>query len=168
MGRTPIKMAGLVLAIVSFSGCGGSTVTDGPALPSTGVSPPASDVPSDDAQASEMVVVRTGGFAGVQDTVQIAADGTAQVSSKTGDTSTCTPDPSALARLRAIDLAAVGSAPPKNPVADGFTYSVTSAGGSASAGDGDNEGIRAEFVAAASGVVTSCLANQSGVGSPEY
>ena len=111
-----------------------------------------------------MVIVRTGGLAGVDDTVQIAPDGTAQVTSNAGETFDCTPDPTALARLRAIDLVAVGAAPPKNPIADGFNYAVTSARGSASAGDGDNAGIRAEFVAAAGGVVTSCLANTSGGG----
>jgi hypothetical protein len=152
---------GLLVAVVSLASCGGFNVSEGPALPST---PGGSKA----APASELVVVRTGGFAGVHDTVQIAADGTAQVTGETGETSGCTPDPSALARLRAIDLTAVGSAPPKHPIADGFTYSVMSADGSASAGDGDNEGIRAEFVAAAAGVVTSCLANQSGVGSSEY
>jgi len=159
-------MMGLLVAVILLSSCGGSTVTEGSGLPSTGVSP-SSDVPSDNATASEMVVIRTGGFAGFHDTVQIAADGTAQVTGKTGETYGCTPDPSALERLRAIDLAAVGSAPPKSPIADGFAYSVSSAGGSASAGDGDNEGIRAEFVAAAAAVVTSCLANQSGAGSSD-
>jgi hypothetical protein len=166
MGRAPIATLGLLVAVVSLASCGGSTVTEGPALPSTGVSPSGSDVPSD-AAVSEMVVIRTGGFAGVHDTLQIAADGTAQITAKTGETYRCTPDPSALDRLQAIDLAAVGSGLTKSPIADGFTYSVTSASGSASASDGDNEGIRAEFVAAASGVVTSCLANQSGAGSSD-
>ena len=135
-------------------------MTQGPVSPST----PGS---SSAAPESEMVVVRTGGFAGVHDTVQIAADGTAQVTSNAGETFGCTPDPTALARLRAIDLIAIGSAPPKNPIADGYSYAVTSAGGSAAGGEGDNEGIRAEFVAAAGGVVTSCLANKSRAGS-EY
>jgi hypothetical protein len=151
MRRTPITLIGLLVAAVSFASCGGSTVTEGSARPST---------------ASEMVVTRTGGIAGVNDTVQIAADGTAQITGKTGETSSCTPDPSALERLRAIDLAAVGSGLSKSPIADGFTYSVTSAGGSASAGDGDNEGIRAEFVAAAAAVVSSCQANQSDASPP--
>lgn len=168
MGRAQVTMAGLLLAAASFASCGGSTVTEGPALPSTGSSPAGSDVPSAEPPASAIVIVRTGGFAGVHDTVQIAADGTAQVTSETGETHSCTPDSSALERLRAIDLAAVGSAPPKNPIADGFNYSVSSAGVTASASDGDNEGIRAEFVAAAAGVVSSCLATQSGASSSEY
>jgi len=132
-------------------------MSEGPALPSTGASPTGSDV----APASQMVVVRTGGFAGVNDTVVIAADDSAQVTSKTGETSGCTPDPASLDRLRAIDLAAVGSGMTKTPIADGFAYSVTWAGGSASAAEGDNDGIRAEFLAAAAEVVTSCLASRS-------
>jgi hypothetical protein len=152
MTRTAITITGLFVVAISLARCGGATMSESPALPSP---------------ASEMVVVRTGGFAGFHDTVQIASDGTAQVTGKTGETNDCTPDPSALDRLRAIDLAAVGSGLTKSPIADGFTYSVTSAGGSASASDGENAGIRAEFVAAAAGVVSSCLANQSAAGASE-
>ena len=123
--------------------------------PSTGPSPAGSGT------ASDMIVTRTGGIAGFNDTIQIAADGTAQVTSKAGETRGCQPDPAALDRLRAIDLSAVGSAPPKQPIADGFNYSVSSSGVSASGGDGQNDAIRAEFVAAAAAVVTSCLENQS-------
>ena len=108
-----------------------------------------------------MVVTRTGGFAGVNDVVEIAADGTAQVTSKTGDTRTCTPSAAAVDRLRAIDLAAVGSATTKPPIADGFVYTVQSGSAAATAGEGDNEGIRAEFVLAAAAVVGSCLEDQS-------
>ena len=155
MCRASIKVVGLMVAAVSLASCGGSAVTESPASPSAAASPTGSDM------TSEMVVTRTGGIAGFNDTVHIAPDGTAQVTSKTGEAHGCQPDPAALDRLRAIDLVAVGSGPPKQPIADGFTYSVTSAGGSASAGDGDTEGIRAEFVAAVSDVVTSCLTNQS-------
>jgi hypothetical protein len=142
-------------------------MSEGPAQQSAAASSSGSAAPGDDAPASELVVTRTGGFAGVSDTVHIAADGTAQITGKTGETSSCVPDPSALDRLQAIDLAAVGSGVSKSPIADGFTYSVNSTSGSASAGDGDNEGIRAEFVAAASAVVTSCLANQAGAGTSD-
>jgi hypothetical protein len=167
MARARIALLGVFVAAVALASCGGSAMSEGPALPSTGASPTGSDVPSDAAPASEMVVVRTGGFAGVHDTVVIAADGTAQLTSKTGESSGCTPDPAALDRLRAIDLAAVGSGMPKTPIADGFAYSVTSAGVSASAAEGDNVGIRAAFLAAAAGVVTSCLATQSGAGASD-
>jgi hypothetical protein len=108
-----------------------------------------------------MVVTRTGGFAGVNDVVEIAGDGTAQITSRTGVTLTCRPDPAALERLRAIDLASVGPATSKWKVADGFVYSVRSAGGSATAGDGDNQGVRADFVRAAAAVVTSCIESQT-------
>lgn len=158
-------MIGFIVAAFSFAGCGGFTMSEGQGLPSTAASPAGSAAPGGE-PASELVVTRTGGFAGVSDTVQIAADGAAQITDKTGLMSNCAPDPAALDRLRAIDLAAVGSAVSKSPIADGFTYSVTSASGSASAGDGDNEGIRAEFVAAAAAVITSCQANQSGASPP--
>lgn len=164
MNRRSILMTGfIVVAASTLAACAGSSATEGP---STFGSPAGGVVPSDGAPASAMVVTRTGGFAGVNDVVEIAADGTAQVTSKSGETRNCTPSPTAVERLRAIDLAAVGSAPPKVPIADGFNYTVSSAGGSASAGEGDNVGVRAEFVAAAGAVVSSCLENASGSGSP--
>ena len=139
--------ASILVTAISLAACSGS---------STG-----SDAPSDAAQPSAMVVTRTGGFAGVNDVVEIASDGTAMVASKAGETRSCTPSPAAVERLRAIDLASVGSATSKSPIADGFVYSVTSARGAATAGEGDNTGIRAEFVLTAAEVVTSCLENQS-------
>ena len=155
VGTLVIKVVVVLLVVVTLAGCGGSTVTEGPLAPSPAATPTGSDT------ASEMVVARSGGIAGFNDTLNIAADGTAQVMSKTGETRACVPDPAALDRLRAIDLDAVGSSPPKQPIPDGFTYTVTSGGVTASAGDGDTEGIRADFVAAVAAVVTSCLANQS-------
>ena len=137
-------------------------MTEGPAQPST-ASTPGSDGPSGDLPAAAMVVTRSGGFAGFVDSIQIAADGTAQATRKGGVPFACTPDPAALSTLRAFDLAAVASAKPMPPIADGFSYSVTSAVGSVSAGDGE-VGVRAEFVAAAAAVVNSCLASQPGAG----
>jgi hypothetical protein len=137
----------ILVAAISLTGCGGSDVTES--------SPPPS------ATATAMVVTRTGGFAGVNDVVEIAADGTAQITSKTGETQMCTPDSTAVERLGAIDLASVGSATSKSQIADGFVYSVRSASGAATAGEGDNQGTRAEFVLAAAAVVSSCLEHQS-------
>ena len=147
-------MGFILVAVISFASCGGSGVTESPAPSSTTSSP-----------TGPLVITRTGGIAGVNDVVQIAADGTAQVTTKAGETHSCTPSPTALEQLRAIDLAAVGSGPPKPGVADGFTYSLRSAGGDASAGDGD-EGLRAEFVAAAAAVIASCLVEASGSEAP--
>ena len=144
--------ASILVATISVAACSGLT---------TGSDAPSDAAPSDAAPPSAMVVTRTGGFAGVNDVVEIRADGTTAVSSRTGETGRCTPDPAAVERLRAIDLAAVGTAPPKSPIADGFVYSVTSASGAAMAGEGDNTGLRAEFVVAAAEVVTSCLENRS-------
>jgi hypothetical protein len=112
-----------------------------------------------------MVVTRSGGIAGFHDVVEIAADGTAQVTTRNGEMRVCAPSAAALDQLRAIDLAAVGTGPSK--IADGFTYEVRAAGVVASAGDGDNAGIRAAFVRAAAAVVSSCLENASGSSYPE-
>lgn len=161
MSRTAISTSVLLVLAAALAGCGGSTLTEGSALPSGAASPAATTARSDAPEDGALVVTRTGGLAGVHDEVRIASDGTAEVTSRTGVTSTCTPEPAAVDRLRGIDLAAVGSAASKPPIADGFSYTVTSAGVTASAGDGDDEGIRAELVAAAGAVVTSCLATQS-------
>jgi hypothetical protein len=150
-----IKRIAFLVVAVMLAGCGGSTVTEGPMGPSPAATPAGSAAPS------EMVVTRSGGIAGFNDTLHIAADGTAQITDSAGTAHGCRPDQAVLDRLRAIDLVAVGSAPPKAPIPDGFNYTVTTASGTASGGDGDNDGIRAEFVAAAAAVVTSCLENQS-------
>jgi hypothetical protein len=143
-----------LLAAVALAGCGGATVTEGPPLPSA----------SAGVAASDMVVTRSGGIAGFHDVVEIAADGTAHVTTKNGETRACTPSPAALEHLRAIDLGAVGSGPSK--IADGFSYEVRSPNGIASAGDGENTNIRAAFVSAAAEVVSSCLASATGSGPP--
>lgn len=136
-------------------------MTERPSGPPTTTPAGGSGVP-----ASAMVVERSGGIAGFHDVADIAADGSAQVTSRNGVTRSCTPDPVTLDRLREFDLAAVGSGPPKVPIADGFTYVVRTERGSASAGDGDT-GIRAAFAAAAAAVISSCLANVSSSGLPE-
>jgi hypothetical protein len=168
MSRTPITMAGLVVvAALSLAGCGGETVVEGPAKSPTTASPTGSGSPEEDAPASAIVVVRTGGIAGVFDMVQVAADGTARIRGKTGETRNCTPSVKALDRLRAIDLTAVGTTRSNSKMADGFNYSVRSAEGSAAAGDGDDDGRHAELVDAAAAVIASCMANQSGSGSAD-
>ena len=108
-----------------------------------------------------MVVVRTGGFAGVRDLMRVAKDGTARITVKTGDTRACTPSTASLERLRAIDLTALNASPTKqSQMADGFNYSVKTGDGSAAASEGD-DGRRAEFVDAAAAAIASCLATQS-------
>jgi hypothetical protein len=154
MRKATTTLSALLAAAIACAGCGGSTVTEGPALPSS--SPAASDV-----AVSDLVITRTGGFAGVHETLHIAPDGTVQFTDGAGRTFGCTPDQAAVDRVRAIDLAAVGSGPSKNPIADGFNYVVTWAGRTASASDGENVGLRAELLAAAAAVLASCLATRS-------
>lgn len=107
-------------------------------------------------------VVRSGGIAGVRDTLRIAPDGTARLTTRDGSTSRCRPGGEALGRLRGIDLATVAPEPsPGTVVADGFSYAVRVGDARASASDGD-EGRRADLVDAAAAVLTSCLTRQSG------
>jgi hypothetical protein len=149
-------LAGIAfVTAISLAGCGGATMSEGPLLPT----------PSGVAQASAIVVTRSGGIAGFHDVVEVAADGTARVTTKNGETHACTPSAAALGELRAIDIATVGTGQSK--IADGFTYEVRTSGVVATAGDGDNVGIRAAFVRAAAAVVSSCLASGSGSGFPD-
>ena len=148
----------IVVAALAVVGCaGGATMTDAPS--------PSTAVPGTGGPASAMTITRTGGIAGVNDVLEVAADGTAQLTRKTGQSSACMPSPTALDALRAIDLTVVGSTPPKAPIADGFNYTVVSAAGTASAGDGE-EGVRGAFVAAAAAVLASCEAMLVGSDAP--
>jgi hypothetical protein len=148
----------VLFAAITLAGCGGSAVSESPTTPTR------TDAPSGAATSdapSAITITRTGGIAGVRDVVQLAADGSVSVTQKGGASGSCTPAAEAVDRLRAIDLSALGSAPPKTPIADGFGYEIVAATGTASVGDGDT-GAHGELLAAASAVVSSCLANVSG------
>jgi hypothetical protein len=155
-------LAGVIIAaVLTIAGCGGSTAGADPAGSSTTPSPTGSHSSDDPAGTQAMVVVRTGGFAGVRDLMRVAADGTARITVRTGDTRDCTPSPASLDRLRAIDLVALNAAPTKlSRMADGFSYSVQTGDGRAAASEGD-DGRRADFVGAAAAVIASCLATRS-------
>lgn len=155
MERTRVGL--IVAAALALAGCTGATMTGNPS--------PAITSPGSGAPDSALTLTRSGGIAGFHDVLEIATDGTAQLTRRSGETSTCTPSPTALDQLRAIDLAAVGSAPPKAPIADGFTYTVVSAAGTATAGDGE-DGIRGAFVSAAAAVLSSCEAMLVGSDAP--
>jgi hypothetical protein len=155
MGRRRQPTTGLlIVTAMALAACGGAYATGSAGLPS----------PSGGAPGSAMVVTRSGGIAGVHDVIEIDADGTARVTSGNGVARACEPDPSALAELRALDLAAVGSG--SSTITDGFNYEVRTEGGVAAAGDGDNKGIRPAFVRAAAAVVNSCLGSASGSDAP--
>jgi hypothetical protein len=51
-------------------------------------------------------------------------------------------------------------------VNDGFTFTVRTARGSASAGDGNDDGRRAALLHAAAAVVAACLAGAPATGGP--
>jgi hypothetical protein len=133
-----------------LAGCGaGSSATGG------GAEGPSS------ATGATVVIVRTGGIAGVRDTVKITADGSASVTTKNGRGRPCEPSEQALTRLRATDLAAVAAAPRTvPPIADGFSYAVRVGDQRASASEGDKDSRRADVVKAAAALLTSCLAGQ--------
>jgi hypothetical protein len=154
-------VAGVIIAaVITLAGCGGSTADAGSAGSSTTPSPTGGHPSDNSAGTQAMVVVRTGGFAGVRDLMRVAADGTARITVKAGDTRDCAPSTASLDRLRAIDLAAINATPTKlSQMADGFSYSVTTADGSAAASEGDDR--RAEFVGAAAAVIASCLTMRS-------
>lgn len=137
-------------------------MTESPPPPAGTTTPSGSSMPTGE-PASIITIIRTGGFAGVHDVVELAADGSVHVSQRTGVAGTCTPTQEAIDRLRAIDLGALGPAPSKHPIADGFTYQVVTATASASVGDGD-AGPHGELLRAVAEVVTSCLMTVSGSG----
>lgn len=103
-----------------------------------------------------LVVVRSGGLAGVQDTLRVGADERARLTDRRGATRACRPDPAAVRRLHAVDLAAVPAPTGPPVVADGFTYSVTVGDARATVREGDVDGRRAELVDAAAAVMASC------------
>ena len=150
----------IIATVLALAGCTGAAMSDRPSTEG-----PAADGHSAGAPGAALTLTRTGGIAGFNDVLEITADGTAQLTRRSGETSSCTPSPTALDALRAIDLVAVGSAPPKAPIADGFTYTVVSAAGTASAGDGE-AGIRGAFVSAAAAVLASCEAMLVGPDAP--
>jgi hypothetical protein len=149
--RALVLLAALVLA-----GCGGAAVTQDPSSP-TASSPVATGVPGGSgAPVSAITITRSGGIAGMHDVVVVAPDNSAHVTQKNGVMSACTPSVAAIERVRSTDLAALGPAPSKIPIMDGFGYDVVTDSGRASVGDGDS-GAHGELLAAAAEVVSSCL-----------
>ena len=152
---TAVGLAAAVAALVVLTACGAqSSSTTTSTGQSRQTAPGSTSSPGDAA----LEIVRTGGFAGVRDTLQVDARGRARVTTRDGRRRDCQPPGAALARLRALDLTAVAAAPnAATQVADGFTYTVRIGGQRASAGEGDKDGRRAALVAAAAAVLTSCL-----------
>lgn len=145
MRGLPVTAPVVLVVLVAAAGCGGGT---DPADRASGAAGSPLREP--------LVVVRSGGLAGVQDTLRVGADGRARLTDRRGATRACRPDPAAVRRLHEVDLAAVP--PPTGPpeVADGFTYSVTVADARATVREGDVDGRRAELVDAAAAVMASC------------
>jgi hypothetical protein len=147
---------GVLAMSLGLTACGSSAS-------STGGDPESSPGGQQASSGPVVEIVRTGGIGGVRDTVKITSDGGARVTTKDGRSRGCEPPAKALARLRGIDLAAVAAAPTAAPrLADGFNYAVRIGDERAAAGEGDEDGRRADQVDAAAAVLTSCLQAQSG------
>jgi len=151
----------------STSTAGSDTASSSAPQPSATGGPP-SPPSSGGASGSAFVeIVRTGGIAGVRDVVRVAADGTAKLLTRDGRTRSCRPSADAVAKLRAMDLQTVAAqASASTTVNDGFTFTVRTPQGSASAGDGNADGRRAELLSAAAAVVSACLAGVPATGGP--
>jgi hypothetical protein len=158
----PTVWLGVPLAMtLALTACGsGSSSTGSDTASSRGTATTSDSAPPG---STAIQIVRTGGIGGVRDTVKVTSDGSARLTTKDGRTRGCRPSGKALARLRAMDLAAVAAAPKTGPqVADGFTYTVSVGSKRAAGGEGDEDGRRADLVDAAAAVLTSCLQGQSG------
>jgi hypothetical protein len=147
------------VAVAAIAGCGGGLGTQPPDSPGASGSSEGSLGTGD--PPAPITVTRSGGIAGVNDVVEIAPDGSARVARRNGEVVACTPSADAIARLRAIDLRAMGSRPPKHTIADAFSYTVTTGGSSVSVEEGDLGAGPVDLLAAASEIVSSCLANTS-------
>ena len=102
---------------------------------------------------------RTGGLAGVDDTLRLSADGRASLTRRDGASTDCRVDRAVTERLWSVDLAALGPPPSGGPrVADGFVYRVRSGGHDVTVADGETGGRRAELVDAAAAVFAACQA----------
>jgi hypothetical protein len=148
---SPTPSAGLLLTValvVGIAGCGASSTAGGSPSPSR----------EGTSSVATTTIVRTGGIAGVRDTVTIGVDGTGHVTTKAGRKRPCTPSAAALRRLHGIDLAAVAATSPSAPRPDAYAYDVRIGERSASAAEGDDDGRRAELVDAAAAIVSACLA----------
>jgi hypothetical protein len=150
----------VLLAVAAIAGCGGGLGSQPPDPSGAPSSSEGSLGPGD--PPAPMTVARSGGIAGVNDVVEIAPDGSARVTRRNGEVAACTPSADAVARLRAIDLRAIGSGPPKHTIADAFSYTVTTAGSTVSVEEGNLGAGPIDLLSAAAEIVSSCLANTSG------
>lgn len=121
-GTTAVRRAALAVVLVAGLGaCAGQGDDD------------AATTPDADATAvGDVVLVRTGGVAGVHDEVTVGADGAVTVTRRTGTARDVEVDAAALQGVREDAAALVAAAPTSaatgDGVADGYVYEVTVAG----------------------------------------
>jgi hypothetical protein len=113
--------------------------------------------------AGAVELTRSGGLAGVHDTLLVRPDGTATVTGRDGRSRPCQVDESALVALRAVDPGSLGSAAESSGprIADGFTYALRTQTGSVTVTEGQTGGRRPELLEAAAAVFAGCSVSPS-------
>lgn len=144
MRRAALPHAPVTALVLLLAACG--TGTTGPTRgTSTGTA------------ATVVVVTRTGGLAGVKDTLRLEGSGSVTLTARDGSRKRCQVDGGIARRLRAVDLGSLGPPPGGGRrVADGYVYRVRAGGREAVVSDGETGGRRAELVDAAAAMFAAC------------
>ena len=141
--------------VVVLGACGGESSSSSGTSPSSSATKSGSSEGESGTASDSVLIERTGGIAGVQDTLRVTEAGQAKVTTKDGSIP-CKVPPGMLDRLRDLDLSAIDAAPtPDNPMADGFEYTVQIGDEKAAGAEGDS-GPRADLVDAAAAVLAVC------------
>lgn len=145
MRRAALPLAPVTTLVLLLAACG------------TGTTGSAGGTTSPSATATVVVVTRTGGLAGVNDTLRLEGSGSVTITARDGSRKRCQVDRAVARRLRAVDLGSLGPPPGGGRrVADGYVYRVRAGGQEAVVSDGETSGRRAELVDAAAAVFAAC------------
>lgn len=126
----PVVSATAVLVLAT--GCGGAAGT------SSGGGEPSGTAPDPPALPAGLELRRSGGFAGFDDRLTVAADGTVALTRRGGATVRCVLEPALRERVAAVPWAQVRPAAPAPGSADRFTYVVRVAGHEATLAERDD------------------------------
>lgn len=146
-----LALCALAMA-AAVAACGSSSEDAVSAGPATASVPASASAPG----AGTMLIVRSGGIAGVRDTVRVAADGRTRLIDRSEAIRMCRPDAQAVQQLQALDLGTVPASGSREAIADGFTYRVRSGGQQVVVAEGEQDPVRAELLAAAAAILASC------------
>jgi hypothetical protein len=153
----------LPLAALLVGACAGGEAGLPARPPSASSASPGDGSAGASAPAGAVRLTRSGGLAGVHDTLLVGPDGTATVTGRDGRSRPCQVDEPALAALRAVDPSRVGSAEESSGprVADGFTYELRTPSGAVTVTEGQTGGRRPELLEAAAAVFAGCAVSPS-------